>query len=80
MYKVPFNIDIKDKVVDVTGGGGVLCGEFAKALATQGAKVAILDLNEEKANEIAEEIKADGGVAMGVAANVLSKESLLEAK
>ncbi|MBQ2967130.1 MAG: SDR family oxidoreductase [Clostridia bacterium] len=80
MYKVPFNIDIKDKVVVVTGGGGVLCGEFAKALATQGAKIAILDLNEEKAKEVASEITADGGTAIGVAANVLSKDSLDAAK
>ncbi|MBE7047425.1 MAG: SDR family oxidoreductase [Ruminococcaceae bacterium] len=78
--KLPFQIDLKDKVAVVTGGGGVLCGEFAKAIAACGAKVAILDLRKEAADQVAEEIKADGGIAIGVAANVLERESLEEAK
>jgi NAD(P)-dependent dehydrogenase (short-subunit alcohol dehydrogenase family) len=40
--KLPFKIDLKDKVAVVTGGGGVLCSTFAKALAQNGAKVAVL--------------------------------------
>lgn len=71
--------ELKDKVVVVTGGGGILCGEMAKALALQGAKVAILDLKLENANRVADEIKALNGNAMGVAANVLELESLKEA-
>ena len=74
--KLPFNIDLSDKVAVVTGGGGVLCGTFAKAIAACGAKVAILDLRKEAADKVADEIKADGGIAIGVAANVLEKESL----
>jgi len=69
--KLPFQIDLKDKVAVVTGGGGVLCGEFAKAIAACGAKVAILDLRKEAADQVAEEIKAARGIAIGVAANVL---------
>ena len=30
---VPFKVDLKDKVAVVTGGGGILCGVMAKALA-----------------------------------------------
>ncbi|WP_320047407.1 SDR family oxidoreductase [uncultured Ilyobacter sp.] len=78
--KVPFNIDLKDKVAVVTGGGGVLCKAFAEALAKCGAKVAILDLNEEAANKVAEDIEKDGGTAMGVGANVLKVESLEAAR
>ena len=78
--KLPFQIDLKDKVAVVKGGGGVLCGEFAKAIAACGAKVAILDLRKEAADQVAEEIKAEGGIAMGVAANVLERESLEAAK
>ncbi len=74
--KLPFNIDLSDKVAVVTGGGGVLCGTFAHALAACGAKVAILDLRKEAADKVADEIKAEGGVAIGVAANVLEKASL----
>ena len=74
-----YSIDIKDKVVVITGAGGVLCGEFAKLIADQGAKVALLDLNEEAAKAKAEEIKKSGGVAEGYACNVLEKESLKKA-
>lgn len=73
---VPFNVDLKDKVAVVTGGGGVLCGVMAKGLAECGARVAILDLREENANSVADKIKADGGQAIGVAANVLEMDSL----
>ena len=41
--KLPFQIDLKDKVVVVTGAGGVLCSMFAAAVAETGAKVALLD-------------------------------------
>lgn len=78
--KLPLNVDLKGKVAVVTGGGGVLCGCFAKAIAASGAKVAVLDLNKESAERIASEIKADGGEAIGISANVLEKESLQNAK
>ena len=78
--KLPFEIDLKDKVAVVTGGGGVLCSGFAKTLAACGAKVAILDLRLEAAEAVAEEIRAEGGVAIGVAANVLQRESMEEAR
>ena len=59
--KLPFQIDLKDKVCVVTGGGGVLCGGFAKAIAASGAKVAVIDLRESAAQAVADEINADGG-------------------
>ncbi len=77
---VPFKIDLTDKVAAVTGGGGVLCGAFAKALAECGAKTAVLDLRKEAADAVAAEITAAGGTAMGVAANVLETESLEAAR
>lgn len=78
--KLPFKIDLKDKVAVVTGGGGVLCSTFAKALAQNGAKVAVLDLTEEKAKQVADEIISEGGTAIGVAANVLEPESMEQAR
>ncbi|MBN2882289.1 MAG: SDR family oxidoreductase, partial [Clostridia bacterium] len=78
--KTPFKINLDEKVCIVTGGGGVLCSAFAKALAANGAKVAVLDLRVENANKVADEIKADGGTAIGVEANVLKKESLEKAR
>ena len=52
---------------------------MAHALATAGAKVALLDLNEEAAQAYADEIVKEGYVAKGYKANVLDKESLKEA-
>ena len=59
--KLPFNIDLNGKVAVVTGAGGVLMSEFAKALAESGAKVALLDINEAAVVKLAEEIGANGG-------------------
>ncbi len=67
---------LEGKVAVVTGAGGVLCSAFAEALAMNGAKVALLDLNEAAACEAAASINAKGGVAKGFAANVLDKECL----
>lgn len=72
--------NLKGRVAVVTGGGGVLCGDFAKTLAKQGVKVAVLDLNEVAAQAVADEIVADGGVAIAVGCNVLEKESMENAR
>jgi len=77
---LPFEVDLKGKVAVVTGGGGVICGTFSKALAQCGAKVAVLDRRQESADKIANEIKQDGGIAIGVEANVLEVESLTKAR
>lgn len=76
--ELPINTDLTGKVAVVTGAGGVICSKIAEALAAAGAKVALLDLNEEKAQQYADAIVADGGVAKGYKANVLEKESLAE--
>lgn len=73
-------IDLKDKVAVVTGGGGILCSVMAKALADSGAKVAVLDLKEEAAKKVADEICSAGGTAIGIAANVLDSDSLAAAE
>jgi len=73
-----FGTDLTGKVAVVTGAGGVLCGMFAKTLAEAGAKVAVLDLNEEAAQAVADEITAAGGQAKAYKANVLEKNSLEE--
>ncbi|PKU25629.1 SDR family oxidoreductase [Telmatospirillum siberiense] len=73
---IPFSIDLSNRVAVVTGGGGVLCSQLARALAECGAKVAILDLNAEAAEAAAEGLRADGLTAKGFAANVLERASL----
>lgn len=80
MMASPFVHDFTDKVVVVTGAGGILCSFFAKEFARAGAKVALLDLNEEAAQGYADEIVEAGGIAKAYKANVLEKESLQSAK
>ncbi len=73
-----FGTDLSGKVAVVTGAGGVLCGMFAKTIAEAGAKVAVLDLNEEAAQKVADEIVAAGGAAKAYKTNVLERASLEE--
>ncbi|MHA2018144.1 MAG: SDR family oxidoreductase [Promethearchaeota archaeon] len=77
---LPFSVDLSDKTAVVTGGAGVLCSYFARALALSGAKVAILDLNLEAAEKVVSTIKREGGIAKAFLANVLDKKSLIKAK
>ncbi len=69
------NTDLTGKVAVVTGAGGVLCSAFSKTLARAGAKVALLDLNDAAAEEVAAEIRAEGGIASAYKCDVLSKET-----
>ncbi|PJG84156.1 SDR family oxidoreductase [Caviibacterium pharyngocola] len=70
------NHNFKDKVVVITGAGGVLCAFFAKEIAKTGAKVALLDINLEAANKYAQEIVAEGYVAKAYQTNVLDLDSI----
>ncbi len=72
--------DVSGKVMAITGGGGILCGTMARALAESGAKVAILDLIEIAAAKVAKEIRSAGGTALAVQCNVLEKASIEQAK
>lgn len=71
---------IKDKVIVITGAGGVLCGTMADFLAKADAKIAVLDIVEESANKVVEKIRADGGLAIAATCNVLDKQSIESAK
>lgn len=75
--KLPFKVDLSDKIIAVTGAGGVICGEFARALAACGAKVALLDINFDAAKKIADEI---GDNAIAVRCDCLNKDSIIAAK
>ncbi|MFR1566129.1 MAG: SDR family oxidoreductase [Christensenellales bacterium] len=75
--KLPFNVDLSDKVAVVTGGGGVLMSAFGEALAACGARVALLDINEDAVKKIADGI---GKNAMAVKTNCLDKQDIRRAK
>ncbi len=75
------DLNLKGKIAVVTGGAGVICSEMARSLAVQGVKTVILDLNKDAAVNTAEAIgKEPGSQCIGLAANVLDKKSLEEAK
>ena len=68
--------DLHGKVILITGGGGALGGSMASYLSHQGAKLAILDLREEQAQQRVDVLKVDGGEALAFEANVLDRASL----
>ena len=78
MHQVDF--DISGQVAVITGAGGVICGVMAREMAKKGAKIALLDLFVESAQQIADEINTAGGQAIAVAANVLDRASLEKAR
>ena len=65
-----------NKVMVITGAGGILCSAFAKHFAAMGAKVALLDINADAVNAVADEIVKAGGVAKAYPCSVLERESL----
>ncbi|MBE6991233.1 MAG: SDR family NAD(P)-dependent oxidoreductase [Ruminococcaceae bacterium] len=73
---IPFKPDLNGKVAVVTGGAGVLCREFAKALALCGAKVAILNRTLSKAEDVVKDIETLGGEAMAVQVDVTNANSV----
>ena len=75
--KLPFKVDLSDKVVAVTGGGGVLMSAFGEALVNSGAKVAFLDVNEEAVKKVVAPL---GENAMAVKCNCLDKADIARAK
>lgn len=77
--RLPFKVNLKDKVAVVTGGTGVLGSVWVDALAACGAKIALLGRSQANLDEKVKELVDNGGIAIGVQADVLSKESLIKA-
>lgn len=64
---------VKDYVVVITGGTGVLGQTIGKYLATQGAKICILGRREGEGQKIVQEITEAGGVAKFYKCDVMDK-------
>lgn len=72
--------DIRGKTALLTGAGGVLIREMARALASRGVNVALLNRTGSKVATLARDIEADGGTALPIEANVLNRDDLLRAR
>ena len=70
------SFDLSGKVAVITGGAGVLCTAMGTALAEAGVKIAVLDMNAEAAESLAIKLRSAEAEAIGIACNVLEKESL----
>lgn len=73
------NDRLSGKVAVITGGGGVLCSEFAREFGRLGVKVAILNRTQEKADKVVDDIRRAGGEAIGISCDVLDKASIEKA-
>jgi NAD(P)-dependent dehydrogenase (short-subunit alcohol dehydrogenase family) len=71
---------LKDKVVVITGGGGVLCRAIAVGLGAAGARVAIVNRTAEKGEAAADAVRHAGGRAVAISCDVLQVDSLKSAK
>jgi 3-hydroxybutyrate dehydrogenase len=67
---------LKDKCAIITGAASGIGKDIALVYAREGAKIAIADLNLDAANATANEIRASGGQAMGVAMNVTDEQQV----
>jgi 3-oxoacyl-[acyl-carrier protein] reductase len=72
------DLGIAGRVALVTGGARSLGKRDCLALAAEGCRVMVLDLNREGAEETAEEIAAGGGTARAYAADITDREQLAE--
>ncbi|MFV0391028.1 MAG: SDR family oxidoreductase [Paludibacteraceae bacterium] len=75
MYEL-FNI--KDRVIAITGGTGVLGESMVEYLAAHGAKVAVMARNKEKGDQLVEKVKAAGGDALFLVSDVTDEAVLKE--
>jgi NAD(P)-dependent dehydrogenase (short-subunit alcohol dehydrogenase family) len=71
---------LKDKVIVVTGGTGVLGKSFVKGIVAADGTVAIIGRDINKANILVEEIVNKGGKALAISADVLSESELVVAR
>lgn len=71
---------LKNKTVVITGGSGILCREFAYALAKQNMNVAVMGRTLSKLQEVADKINELGGNGLAVTADVTKPEEVKAAK
>ncbi len=71
-------MNIKNKVVVITGGASGIGAAVAIELAKLGAKIVLADMNEDGLNEKVDEIKNNGGQVIGIQTNVTKEEEVIK--
>ena len=71
---------LEGQVAIVTGGTGALGSAMAKALAMAGARVGVLSRGRERSERVVSELRAFGGEALALTADVLDRDSLVSAR
>lgn len=66
----------ENKTVVVTGGGGGIGGATSRRFALEGARVALFDLNLAAAEQVAAQIRADGGTALALQCDITDRASV----
>ena len=74
------DFSLKDKVIIVTGGTGILGNSFVDSIVEAGGAVGILGRKKDVAEERADAINKKGGKALGLVADVMDEKQLMEAK
>ena len=74
------SFDVAGKTAVITGAGGVICSTMAEELLKKGMRVALLDIAEDRTEKIAAALREKGYDAIAVQCDVLSEESLRQAK
>ncbi len=74
--KIQEKFDLTNHVAVVTGGGGQLGTEFCKTLAEGGAAVAVVDLNGDAADKVADALTNDGYHAKGISVDITKPDSV----
>ncbi|MBX9971574.1 SDR family oxidoreductase [Cytobacillus firmus] len=77
---IPVHENLTGRVAVITGGSGVLCSKMAEELARHGVKAAIINRTAEKGQQVVDQIRQSGGTAISIAADVLDRTSLVNAR
>ncbi|CAG2177465.1 unnamed protein product [Oppiella nova] len=70
--------DVRNQVIVITGAGHGLGAEMARMFAKLGARLALIDINQENNERVVEEIKESGGQAFAYCCDITNEESIAE--
>lgn len=69
---------LKEKIVVVTGGAGLLGQGFCKAISQHGGFPIVADTNSQAAEQLVKEIRSQGGLAMAIALDICDELSVMQ--